>query len=71
MGDTHKHLARLGVSHSDEGLVFLPEGLVARFVALYDFAGLLVDDEKVVVLVEDPFLEVGIFLRGEFPVDHS
>ena len=53
MHHAEKDVPRLVVLLLDILLHHLREGLVARLVALDDFASLFVDDDDVVVLVDD------------------
>ncbi len=70
VGNPHEHLAGFFVPLCDEGLQRLTDRLVARLVALDDFARALVENEQMVVLVEDASFDGLEFLVVELPVDH-
>ena len=58
--NAEKDGAGLGVLFLDVGFHAVGEGGVAGLVALYDLAGLLVDDDEVVVFVNDVHLSVRV-----------
>ena len=70
VGNSHEHLAGLGIPLRDESLQRFAHRFVARLVSLDDLARPLVENEQVVVLIKDASFNGLEFLVVELPVDH-
>ena len=71
VGEAQEDLAGLAVPLRDEGLVGLRQRLVARLVALRDLAHALAHHQQVVVLIQDPPLQILELRFAQFPVFHT
>lgn len=69
--DAHEHLARLGITLSDERLQRIRQALVPGLVPLDDLPHSLVDDENVIVFVQNATFQVSVFFFSECSVFHT
>ena len=61
VGDAHKDVAALAVALRNESLQRFADGLITGLVSLDYLSGLLVEDEEVIVLVENPAFDGPVF----------